>query len=33
MSENPDQNMENEKFCSLLNTYFKRYMAFREADE
>jgi hypothetical protein len=24
MSDNPDQNMTNEKFCSQLNTYFKK---------
>jgi hypothetical protein len=24
MSDNPDRNMENEKFCSQLSAYFKR---------
>jgi hypothetical protein len=33
MSDNPDQNMKNEKCCSQLSTYFKRRMALRKADE
>jgi hypothetical protein len=33
MSDNPDQNMKNEKCCSQLSTYFKKYTLFRKADE
>jgi hypothetical protein len=33
MSDNPDRNMKNIKFCSQLSTYFKRHMGFRKADE
>jgi hypothetical protein len=33
MSDNPDQNMTNKKCCSQLNIYFKRHMAFKNADE
>jgi hypothetical protein len=33
MSDDPDRNMKNEKFRSQLNTYFKRHMGFRKADE
>jgi hypothetical protein len=33
MSDNPEQNMKNEKCWSQLSTYFKRHMAFRKADE
>jgi hypothetical protein len=29
MSDNQDQNMENEKFCSQLSTCFERHMGFR----
>jgi hypothetical protein len=33
MSDNPYRNKQNEKCCSQFNTYFKRHMAFRKADE
>jgi hypothetical protein len=34
MSDNPDRNFEkNEEFCSQLNAYFERHMAFRKANE
>jgi hypothetical protein len=25
MSDNPERNVKNEKFCSQMNTYFKRH--------
>jgi hypothetical protein len=33
VTDNPDKNMENEKFCSQLSTCFKRHMGFGKADE
>jgi hypothetical protein len=33
VSDDPDQNMKNEKLCSQLNTYFKSHMEFRNTDE
>jgi hypothetical protein len=29
VTDNPDRNMKNEKFCSQLNIYFKRHVGFR----
>jgi hypothetical protein len=29
MSDNPDQSMKNEKFCSQLSKYFKRHVECR----
>jgi hypothetical protein len=33
MSDKPDRNMKNEKCSSQLNTFFKRHMTLRKADE
>jgi hypothetical protein len=33
MSDNPNRNIKNEKCCSLLSRYFKRHVAFKEAEQ